>query len=92
MQIVINISEKDYEYYKDDSNFYGYSKARQIILDGAPLPKGHGDLIDVNGLKASMSCYMSDSANSYTAKYVMSVAKGLVDFQKPIVKADNEEE
>lgn len=45
MQIVIDISEKDYNYYRDTSNFWGYSKLREIILKGTPLPKGHGRLI-----------------------------------------------
>ena len=50
MQIVINISEKEYNYYRDASNFWGYSKLREIIVNGTPLPKGHGRLIDADTL------------------------------------------
>lgn len=53
MQIVIEISEKEYNYYKDASNFWGYSKLREIILNGTPLPKGHGNLKDADELLTS---------------------------------------
>ena len=46
MKIVIDIPEEEYNYYRDDSNFWGYSKLREIILNGTPLPKGHGRIID----------------------------------------------
>ena len=94
MQVVIDIPDKDYQNLKakdkfDDMYLNYYEK---LIVNGIPLPQNHGDLIDSNGLKASMFCYMKDMNKSYTARYVMSVAKGLVDFQKPLIKADVEEE
>jgi hypothetical protein len=47
MKVLIDISEKEYNYYRDASNFWGYSKLREIILNGTPLPKGatNGDMI-----------------------------------------------
>lgn len=40
IELVIRISEEDYEYIKNsnDMNF-------NVIKNGTPLPKGHGDLI-----------------------------------------------
>lgn len=62
------------------------------VASGIPLPQNHGDSLDANELKASMLCYMRDMTKSYKARYVISVAKGLVDFQKPLVKADERDE
>ncbi len=44
MQIVIDISEEDYEYLKKHNKHGLYSS----ILNGTPLPKGHGRLKDVD--------------------------------------------
>lgn len=94
MQIVIDIPKECYKNLLNNNRFSSEEIpiVSLAVASGIPLPKDHGDLIDSNGLKASMACYMRDMTKSYTSRYVMSVAKGLVDFQKPIVKADNEEE
>ena len=50
MEIVIKISEDDYEKMKWTSVKNGAKEEldymRELILDGTPLPKGHGDLVD----------------------------------------------
>ena len=57
MQMVINISQKDYEYAKD--YIYGRcnvlaihntSRILSAIADGRTLPKGHGNLIDISNI------------------------------------------
>ena len=49
MQIVINISDEEYEDVKRTGGcYYDFGKA---ILYGTPLPKGHGDLIDRSKLE-----------------------------------------
>ena len=47
MQIVINISEKDYQLMKGGHIPFN---VLDVIMNGTPLPKGHGDLIDKNDL------------------------------------------
>jgi len=47
MQIVINISEELYEMILNLPDYIS-AIATQAVRDGIPLPKGHGDLIDVN--------------------------------------------
>ena len=48
MELVINISEEDIEaikYLKEK----GFASRHEIaILNGTPLPKGHGELIDID--------------------------------------------
>ena len=46
MQVMINISEDDYRKVQDGRA--SVSMMRKAIRNGTPLPKGHGDLIDVN--------------------------------------------
>ena len=48
MQIVIDIPEETYEYWKEHCHEYVLSEA---INNGTPLPKGHGRLIDADVVK-----------------------------------------
>lgn len=48
MKIVIDIHEKDYQSMKNGHIPFSVHDA---IMNGAPLPEHHGDLIDVNVLK-----------------------------------------
>lgn len=51
MELVIRIPEEDYEYIKNnnDINF-------NVIKNGIPLPKKHGDLIDRSKLLVELEC------------------------------------
>ena len=55
MQIVIDIPTEDYEKMKWTSVKNGAKNEldymRNLILNGTPLPKGHGRLIDADALK-----------------------------------------
>lgn len=52
MQIVIEIPDKIYEKVKEHYvNPYEVDEICQAILDGTPLPKNHGDLIDRDELE-----------------------------------------
>jgi len=48
MQIVINISEDDYNNIKNYTGVLAYYE--YLIKNGIPLPKGHGRLIDESDL------------------------------------------
>lgn len=52
IELVIKLSEKEYNYYRDASNFNAYSKLREIVLNGTPLPEGHGRLKDIDKIIA----------------------------------------
>lgn len=47
MQIVIEIPDNKYQWIKDNPLTYD-NEYCDAIRNGTPLPKGHGDLIDVN--------------------------------------------
>lgn len=82
MQVVIDMSEKEYNYYKDASNFYGYSKLREIVLNGIPLPQNHGDLKDMNDLcsKSNYGCFKNcnylHTCNLYDAPTIVKADEG----------------
>ena len=59
MQIVIELSDETYKDIKEENSIYGTNnglsaritgKVVGAIQNGAPLPKGHGDLIDRKNL------------------------------------------
>lgn len=51
MQIVIDIDEGLYEWiYRQIAVDEGWSEIQSIIMDGIPIPKGHGKIIDTSEL------------------------------------------
>lgn len=64
MQIVIDISEKDYQTLKKkdkfDAMYLNYYE--KLIVYGAPLPKGHGRLVDADKLNRKKKyCFQTES-------------------------------
>ena len=57
MELMIDISEEDYEAAKKVDTLYGKwrndvtSRSLRAIANGTPLPKGHGDLIDIDDIR-----------------------------------------
>lgn len=62
MQIVIDIPEENYNNLKRkdkfDDMFLNYYE--KLIVHSTPLPKGHGDLVDVDVLKEAEQTYSCD--------------------------------
>ena len=85
MQVVINISDKDYQNLKakdkfDDMYLNYYEK---LIVNGIPLPQNHGDLKDMNDIYEALESWNDDTGWIIDA----------IDFQtETIVKADEGEE
>lgn len=80
MQIVIEISEEDYEYIKNskDANF-------NVIKNGTPLPKGHGRIGDLDALRREVSSW---GMNDYEPSDFIDA----IDQADTIIKADKEQE
>ena len=85
MQIVIDISDKDYQNLKakdkfDDMYLNYYEK---LIVNGIPLPQNHGDLKDMDDIYEALEGWNDDTSWIIDA----------IDFQtETIVKADEGEE
>ena len=57
MKLIIDIPEEDYKNGTLVHYFNCYSKQLdEIIYNGKPLPKGHGDLIDRSKLLVELEC------------------------------------
>ena len=80
MQIVIDISLDDYETLKQMSDV-GLGHYHEIILNGTPLPKGHGRLID------EMVVY-----KKFYCRCLARTAKEVLDEVPTIIDADKESE
>lgn len=86
MQLVIKISDDTYKYWKEvkptTSNIYMID-AIEGIINGTPLPEGHGDLVDISPYKGKVIC-----------SHLYSGVKKLieVDSIKPIIEAEESEE
>lgn len=91
MRIVIKIPEEEYKTLsemseKEKVNELSYYE--RIIADGAPLPKGHGDLID----RKKLGITPIDSTDLPTKGCLMVYLAEDVDGAPTIIEADTEEE
>ena len=90
MEIVINISDKDYQLMKDGHIPFNVLDA---IRNGTPLPKGHGRIKDVS--KLSYRCMKEDGSScnhkNCSICQFMCVAKYEVDDTLIIIEADKGE-
>ena len=78
MKLIIDIPEKTFEYYVTLVNKgEQIGNLERIILDGKPLPKGHGKIIDSN----EFNHYLISRDSSF---------KALIAKIPPIIEADKE--
>lgn len=85
MKVIIDISEQLYQNIKDlpPSSTFGlcsYERLCMVILNGTPLPKGYGDLID-------RDAYKKDMLDSREFDFFKRL-----DMQPTIIEADKESE
>ncbi len=68
IELLIRIPEEDYRSFKEDEKYirenaetesYSLDRLEVALLNGTPLPKGHGDLVDRNDLSL-MTVHMVD--------------------------------
>lgn len=84
MQIVIDIPEERYEFIKGlDNTCYDIHTA---IAQGIPLPKGHGDLIDLDALKGEL-WWVTDCPHVKLNDQALEIWKA-IDAAKPVIPAD----
>ena len=90
MQIVIDISEEEYNAIKEnDMGFYNGHFFR-MIRNGTPLPKGHGKIIDVNNLLDRIGLEDNESNREDNVGEIITLED--FDFTPTIIPADTESE
>lgn len=86
MQIVIDISEEMYEELKY-LNVHGFTTAvEEAVANGTPLPKGHGDLKDMENFLCMFDLTIEDPI--YSGKDIERAIKSM----RTIIPADTESE
>ena len=83
IELVIKMPEEMWERVKDRYVPLGISK---YLMNGIPLPKGHGDLIDRRDLKKEV--YTTTEWNGDILRIIYEAS---VDNAKPIIEADKGE-
>lgn len=85
MQIVIDIHEKDYQLIKNGYISYSVLFA---IMNGTPLPKGHGRLIDADAKNKELA----DDYHGMISDESMKIYKiiQMLDDEPTIIEADKE--
>lgn len=86
MEIVIKITEEDYERVKKKFQM-SMNIMANAIAHGTPLPKGHGDLVDRRELKKEV--YTTTEWNGDIHRIIYEAS---IDDAKPIIEADKESE
>lgn len=86
MQVVIDIPEEDWEFIKESDGCRWSRAIIEGVINGTPLPKGHGRLIDENELIDEIEREEIDG-RYYDVIYAHSIYDA-----ETIIEADNEEE
>lgn len=93
MKLVVDIPEDRYAIILDffEVTGFAFDPAHRAIVNGTPLPKGHGRLIDADVLMKEFAKFVKDSNNSDFADVpTWNDAVSLVVYSPTIVKADKE--
>ena len=83
IELVIRLPKDFYDELKKNKDYYEGALIYACVIDGTPLPKGHGRLIDADKLVREYR--VSNIVHHYGEQIVM-----IVDDSKTIIEADKE--
>lgn len=91
IELVVKVPEEIYKdlmaYYRERPNdFKSANYFERLVLNGKPIPKGHGDLIDRRELKKEV--YTTTEWNGDIHRIIYEAS---IDDAKPIIEADTED-
>lgn len=92
IELVIKIPEEMYKWVNDVNKFfgdYGTSDFIDLVKNGTPLPKGHGDLKDAD---AMINKLCTDEANEFFGRVTCAEIMDFIGDEKTIIEADKEQE
>jgi hypothetical protein len=90
MQIVIDISEEEYNRIKENDCELYNGRFFKMIRNGIPLPKGHGKLFDVNDLLDRIGLEDNESNRDENVGEIVTLED--FDYIPTIIPADTESE
>ena len=91
LELVIKIPKEMYKWVNDVNKFfddYGTSDFIDLVKNGTPLPKGHGELKDANAMINKLCTHeASEFFGSVTCAEIMD----FINDEKPIIEANKAE-
>ena len=95
IELVIKIDEEDYKKVLEINNreceWNNMHSCYEAVLNGTPLPKGHGRLIDADALNIRMEQRMDEIGDDESIWESSNVATALDMFAPTIIEADKAE-
>ena len=88
MELVIKIPESHYNQLRKQGS--SIDVLRQAVIDGTPLPKGHGDMVDVRDISAGLEGCCSQFCNDCGCRFSVHSKCDLVYNAPVLVKEDKE--
>ena len=88
MQIVIDISEEEYNRIKENDCGLYNGRFFKMIRNGIPLPKGHGKLFDVNDILDRIGLEDNDANREENVGEIVTLED--FDYIPTIIPADTE--
>lgn len=87
MKLIIDISDNIYNHIKKYRKIFDseYAYIVNSVVNGTPLPKGHGRLIDADWVKNTLDIYV---LNEYNGQFIR---RSDIDSIPTIIEADKEE-
>lgn len=92
MQIVIDIPEEDWKFIKESDGCRWSRAILEGVINGTPLPKGHGRLIDADALVKKMEEREEKLKDDRSMWETAGVETALDMFAPTIIEADKENE
>lgn len=89
IELVVKIPEEEYESIKKHPNWHSLG---ELIAHGTPLPKGHGDLVDVEEVKEYLDNIQLELDGWGETDSAIEIAKARMklDSVSTIIEADKE--
>ena len=90
VKLIVEIPKEHYDDMKASNCWW--SGLKKCVMNGIPLPKGHGRLIDADALNARMEQRMNEIGDDESIWESSNVATALDIFAPTIIEADTESE
>ena len=93
VELVIRVPKKDWKFLKESDGCRWSREIIESVINGIPLPKGHGDLIDANKTIANAyEVYSASGTHNIITSDQMYAIREVLTTAEPIIKADEEKE
>lgn len=96
IELVIKVNEKDFEFLKQSEGARYNRTIIEAVINGTPLPQGHGRLIDkdhmIARLEAASKFYDGENADAFDKRFSYGLKEAAIKVaeEPTIIEADKE--